>query len=184
MAYRTRVAGRGNVPARGAALLVCNHVSFVDWLFISAAVGRPVRFVMDYNYMRGPLKGLLALLGVIPIAGPREDPRILEQAYASIARALADGELVCIFPEGTITRSGKLSAFKPGVMKILKANPVPVVPMALEGLWGSIFSHEGGRPFRKWPRRFRARVGLTIGKPIESVTLEAVETAVRALVEA
>lgn len=153
------------IPARGPALLICNHISFVDWLFISAMVPRPVRFVIDYEYFRGSLRPLLQALRVIPIAGPREDARLLEAAYQRVAEELRQGELVCIFPEGRISRDGKLGHFKPGVMKILKETPVPVVPMALKGLWGSFFSHALGPPFRKWPRRFRARVELVVQPP-------------------
>ncbi len=182
--YRLQIKGRENIPKRGAALLICNHVSFVDWLFIAAGAGRPVRFVMDYLYFRGRmLKSVLGIVRVIPIAGPREDSNILELAYKSIATELANGELVCIFPEGTITRNGSLSKFKPGVMKILKTSPVPVIPMALHGLWGSLFSHGGGAPLRKWPRRFRAKIELSIGEPLPAadVSLAVLDARVIAL---
>ena len=182
--YRPHVSGEENIPQSGAAILVCNHVSFVDWLFISASLNRPVRFVIDQAYFRGIiLKPSLAALRVIPIAGPREDPRILEEAYRKVAAELARGELVCIFPEGCVTRNGKLGEFKPGVMKILKENQVPVIPLQLSGLWGSIFSYAGGLPLKKRPRRFRARIGLRIGKPISpgSITLAGLKEKVAAL---
>lgn len=167
ISYRLRVVGHGHIPENGGALLICNHVSYVDWLMIASGVRRPVRFVIDHSYFRGVLiRPILSLAGVIPIAGGREDPARLGQAYEGIADALRAGELVCIFPEGRLTLDGRLGPFKPGVIKILKRSPVPVIPMAINGLWGSFFSRQGGAVFRRWPKRLGHPVELRIGPAI------------------
>lgn len=169
VSYRLQVVGQHHIPKKGGALLICNHVSFVDWLLIAAGLDRPVRFVIDHSYFQGVfLRPLLAAAGVIPIAGGREDPSRLAQAYRGIAEALDSGELVCIFPEGKITVDGKLGPFKAGVIKILKRSNVPVIPMALNGLWGSIFSRKGGKALRQWPKRLSDPVELRIGPPLPS----------------
>jgi 1-acyl-sn-glycerol-3-phosphate acyltransferase len=165
--YRLKVEGKDNIPNQGSALLVCNHVSFVDWLILGAGIHRPVRFVMHYSFAKGILGHIMLKRGkVIPIASAKEDPTILEAAFEKIAFELRDQELVCIFPEGQLTRDGKLSPFKTGAEKIIKATPVPVVPMALNGMWGSFFSRKDGPAMTKVPRRFWSRVTLSIGKPI------------------
>jgi len=152
--YRLEKRGINHIPEQGAALLICNHVSFVDPLIIMAACPRPIRFVMDHNIFKLPvLSFAFRDAGAIPIAPAKEDAELLEQAYEEIATALEAGELVAIFPEGGITRDGKLMPFKNGVEKILERTPVPVVPMALQGLWGSFFSRKDGpamtRPLRR-----------------------------------
>ncbi|MCM2321868.1 MAG: MFS transporter [Oligoflexia bacterium] len=162
--YRVRVTGAANIPATGPALLVCNHVSFIDWLIIYAMVRRPVRFVMDYNYIPSPLGRFLTRHAkVIPIATAKEDTGVLLQAFRGIAAELRDGNVVCLFPEGRITHDGKLAAFRPGVERVIADTPVPVIPMALQGFWGSIFSRQGGKALSRPPRRFWSRVGLAIG---------------------
>jgi 1-acyl-sn-glycerol-3-phosphate acyltransferase len=172
--YRLRVKGRENIPTHGPALLIANHVSFVDWMFIASASQRPPRFVMDFNYIRGSfLKKLLKQSGVIPIATSKEDPAILKAAFEEVSKALHRGDLVCIFPEGVITYDGHLAPFKPGVEKILAANPVPVIPMAIGGMWGSYFSRKDGNPRLRIPKRFWSRVELNIGKPVSPLILKA-----------
>jgi 1-acyl-sn-glycerol-3-phosphate acyltransferase len=167
--YSLRVRGAENIPKEGGAVLICNHVSFVDWLIVLAGVKRPVRFVMDHSFFKGwLLKRIMTRAKVIPIAGGKEDPARLEKAYEMIAAELSAGELVCIFPEGKITYDGKLNPFKPGVLKIVGKTPVPIVPMALNGLWGSMFSRKDGPALKKKPRGFRARIELNIGKPLPS----------------
>jgi len=146
--------------------LVCNHVSFVDAVLLMAASPRPIRFIMDHRIFATPVLGTLFRLGkAIPIAPHKDDPAAYERAFAQARRVLDDGELLCIFPEGGLTRDGELGQFKGGVMKILQTHPVPVVPMALSKLWGSFFSRvERGtamvRPFR---RGLFSPVGLTAG---------------------
>jgi 1-acyl-sn-glycerol-3-phosphate acyltransferase len=134
--------------------LVANHVSFADAVIIMGASPRPVRFVMDYRIFKMPLLGFIFRhCGAIPIAPAKEDPVLMEAAFAEAAKALADGDLVGIFPEGGITRDGELQPFRSGITRILAANPVPVVPMGLSGLWGSFFSRVDGMamksPFRR-----------------------------------
>lgn len=145
MIYRLKVINGQNIPQEGAAVLVCNHVSFVDWMIISAGIKRPVRFVMHYSLMKIPaLKYFLKAAKVIPIAGAKEDPVILEEAMKQIALELKEGEIVCIFPEGKITHDGELNPFKKGIERIISETPVPVIPMVLKGLWGSFFSRKHG----------------------------------------
>jgi 1-acyl-sn-glycerol-3-phosphate acyltransferase len=153
--YRFRVEGEQHIPVQGAAVLVCNHVSFIDAVVLMAASPRPIRFIMDHRIFATPVLGWLFKLGkAIPIAPQREDPKAYEQAFAEARRVLDEGDLLALFPEGGITRDGTLGEFKGGLMKILQTHPVPVVPMALRNLWGSFFSRvEGGsamkRPFRR-----------------------------------
>jgi 1-acyl-sn-glycerol-3-phosphate acyltransferase len=166
--YRVRCHGLERIPGDGAAVLVCNHVSYVDALIIAGSCRRPVRFVMHADYYRLPgMCWLFRLAGVIPIASARANPNALRQALECIAATLEAGELVCLFPEGRLTRSGEIDAFRPGIERIIQRNPVPVVPLALRGLWGSMFSHKGGPALRHWPRRIWARIELTAGDAVQ-----------------
>ena len=179
--YRTRVDGAEKIPDEGAVLLVCNHISFMDPLILMGGVRRPVRFVMYYKIFNIPvLRFVFRTAKAIPIAGYKEDPAVLDAAYEAIDAALADGEAVCIFPEGGLTRDGQIAAFRPGVEKILARRPVPVVPMALRGLWGSMWSRQ--RKLRL-PRRFRARVELVVdvARSPEQSSAVALEARVREL---
>ena len=165
--YRLRYPGRGGIPVEGPAILVCNHVSYIDWLLIAAAVKRPVHFVMYYKFARIPiLRYLMKHAGVIPIAGQKEDEKIFARAFEKIAESLNAGELVCIFPEGALTHDGRLQEFKKGVEHILKTNPVPVVPMALSGMWGSLFSRHGAKAFSRMERKFWFPVNLKVGAAV------------------
>lgn len=182
--YRLRSRGDKQIPNEGSAILVCNHVSFIDWLVLAAAIKRPVRFVMYYKFANIPvLKYLMRHAGVIPIAGKNEDSKIFEQAFLKIAESLNQGNLVCIFPEGAITRNGELQEFKKGIEHILSKTPVPVIPMGLKGLWGSIFSHDGAKPMTKLPRRIWFPVELNIGQAVtpELATASNLELKVREL---
>jgi len=166
--YRLKKTGLDHVPDEGPALVVANHVSFVDALVIAAAVRRPVRFVMDHRIFAIPVLNFVFRTGkAIPIASAKEDPQMMERAFAEVAKALRDGDLVCIFPEGRITDTGELYPFRPGVARILSETPVPVVPMALRGLWGSFFSRRGGMAM-SWRSRLRpfAKIGLAVGAPV------------------
>jgi 1-acyl-sn-glycerol-3-phosphate acyltransferase len=159
--YRVEHRGLERIPEEGAALLVCNHVSFVDALLISGAVRRPIRFVMYYKIYRLPvLNFIFRTAGAIPIAGRSEDLQVYEQAFKRIEAYLADGELVCIFPEGKLTADGEISDFKGGITTILKSSPVPVIPMAVQGLWGSFFSRA---PDKGFLRRLWSRVTVVVG---------------------
>ena len=139
--YRFKVRGDEHIPTAGAAILVCNHVSFVDAVLLMAASPRPIYFVMDHRIFDVPVLGwLFRLAKAIPIAPRREDPQAYEAAFDAAAKVLREGDLLAIFPEGAITRDGQLQEFKGGIMKILEREPVPVIPMALTNLWGSFFS--------------------------------------------
>ena len=180
--YRVKKSGIDRIPDTGAALIVSNHVSFVDALIIMASSPRPVRFVMDHNIFRVPvLSFVFRTARAIPIAPAKENPALLERAMDEVARALEAGDLVGIFPEGRITDTGELYPFRSGVEKILARTPVPVVPVALSGLWGSFFSRKGGpamtRPFR---RGLLSRIGLAVGEPVASP--QATATHLQALV--
>ena len=166
--YRFKVRGDEHIPTQGAALLVCNHVSFVDPILLMAASPRPIRFIMDYQIFKMPVLGwFFKLAKAIPIAPQREDPGTYELAFEKARAVLADGELLCIFPEGAITRDGELGEFKGGVMKLLESDPVPVVPLALQNLWGSYFSRVDGAAMKKPFRRgLFSRVGLVAGDAI------------------
>lgn len=185
MGYRLRTEGVEHIPDEGAALLVCNHVSFVDSLVIMAAAPRPVRFVMDYRIFRLPLLSyIFRHSGAIPIASAKEDPALMEAAFVEVSTALKNGELVVIFPEGSLTPDGELKAFRSGVSRILANDPVPVVAMALSGLWGSYFSRIDGsamkKPFRRGlfsPISLRAAPAL----PPEAATPERLHAEVLAL---
>lgn len=183
--YRLRCRDLQRLPDQGAALLVCNHVSFVDALVISAASRRPIRFVMDERIFRLPLLNFLfTTAGCIPIASARDNPQLLEQAYERIAAALTAGELVGIFPEGRISDDGELQPFRGGLMKALARNPVPVIPLALRGLWGSFFSRKGGAAMRRPLRRgLFNRIELVVGEPQQptAVTPESLQLQVLAL---
>ncbi|GLQ98317.1 MFS transporter [Dyella mobilis] len=173
--YRIRVEGMKHLPEEGAALLVCNHVSFMDPLILMASLRRPARFVMYYKIFKIPLLHFVFKTAkAIPIAGQKEDPAVLQRAFEDIDEALANGELVCIFPEGGLTRDGQLAPFRAGVEKILQRRPVPVVPMALRGLWGSVWSRRDSMLGRaRLPRRFRARIELVVDAAAPAAQMDA-----------
>ena len=180
--YRFKVTGDEHIPTQGAAILVCNHVSFVDAVLLMAASPRPIRFVMDHRIFRIPVLGaMFKLAKAIPIAPRAEDPVAYEAAFAASAQVLREGDLLAIFPEGGITKDGTLQPFKGGIMKILEEagkeglHP-PVIPMALTNLWGSFFSRveKGDAMVRPFRRGVLSRVGLNVGEAVEAgeVTVE------------
>lgn len=163
--YRLEKRGLERIPEEGAALLVCNHVSYVDALVVTAACRRPIRWVMYYKIFRVPLLSFFFRSArAIPIAGAKEDPQMLERAFAAIGEALANGELVGIFPEGKLTADGDVDGFRPGITRILERAPVPVLPMALSGLWRSLFARN--RDKLRHVRHLFPRVRLSIGEPL------------------
>ncbi|MBP7080915.1 MAG: MFS transporter [Rhodocyclaceae bacterium] len=166
--YRLRVVKLDDVPDEGPAVIVCNHVSFVDALVIMAACPRPIRFVMDKDIFRWPILNFAFRSSkAIPIASAKSDPALMELAFAEVAQALDAGDLVGIFPEGKITGDGNINPFRPGITRILERNPVPVVPMALRGLWGSTFSRiEGAAMKHPFRRGFFTRIELISGNVI------------------
>jgi 1-acyl-sn-glycerol-3-phosphate acyltransferase len=157
------------IPEHGAAVLVCNHVSYVDALVIGAASPRPIRFVMDHRIFKAPLMGwLFRSAKAIPIASAKDDPWLMEKAYIDIAQALHDGDLVCIFPEGKLTTTGEMNEFRGGVAKIVERSQVPVIPMALRGLWGSLLTRDKANLFeRSLARGWRSRLALAVGRPVQ-----------------
>jgi 1-acyl-sn-glycerol-3-phosphate acyltransferase len=164
--YRVRKSGLERIPDEGPAVLVCNHVSYVDALVISAACRRPIRWVMDHRIFGIPLLSFFFRTAkAIPIAPSRDDPGALQKAYDAIAAELDAGELVGLFPEGRLTSDGEMSPFRPGIRQIVERNPVPVVPMALTGLWDSVFARNPER-LRHIGRLLFARIGLAIGDPV------------------
>lgn len=160
--YRIRVEGLDNIPEKGAAIVVCNHVSFVDALIVGGSVRRPLRFVMYHKIYNIPgLNFLFRTMRAIPIAPAKEDPELLRRAFDEIDAALKNGELIGLFPEGGLTPDGEVQTFKTGIDRILEREPVPVVPMAVRGLWRSLWSRRDSRLGRmRLPRRFRAKITL------------------------
>jgi 1-acyl-sn-glycerol-3-phosphate acyltransferase len=167
--YRLNKEGVETIPEEGGVLLVCNHVSYVDALVIAAACQRPIRFVVDHRIFKIPLLNFIFRTGkAIPIAPAKEAPQLLEQAYDTIAAELADGNLVCIFPEGGLTSDGEIGEFKSGVQKIVERTPVPVIPLALCGLWGSLFSRQRNSAIRRLGRGIFSAIALKVGSPVPS----------------
>lgn len=166
--YRVDKKGIENIPEKGAAIIACNHVSFLDPLVITAVVRRPIIFVMHYRIFKIPgLSFLFKTAKCIPIATARENEEMKEKAFARVDEALKKGQLVGIFPEGGLTPNGEIQPFKPGIDRILQSQPVPTIPMALRGMWGSWFSRRHGRAMLHLPRKFIwAKVVIRIGKAI------------------
>ncbi len=184
--YRIDVRGvEEHLPDEGPALVVCNHVGYLDALLLAGSIPRPVKFVMYYKIYQLPIMNwVFRAAGAIPIAGSKEDPELMQRAFDRIDEALAAGEVVGLFPEGGLTRDGEIATFRPGVEKILARRTVPVVPMALKNLWGSLFSRRDSRLGRmRLPRRFRAAIGIEAGPAIagDMASAAALEVQVRAL---
>ena len=172
--YRLRIVGADHFPKEGPVVLVCNHPTYVDFMFVGAACKRPPRFVMFHTFMKLPLLGwLFRDAKVIPIAPRAEGAEIMDMAFDAIAEELEAGGVVCIFPEGRVTRDGTLSPFRPGIEKIVKRTPAPVVPIALKGMWGSFFSYSSGKPFSRPFKRIRSKVELEVGPPISPTEVTA-----------
>jgi len=181
--YRLRVVNPEAVPREGPALLVCNHVSFVDAALISASLQRPVRFVMYRQYYEHPLLHWAArAMRAIPIA-PEDGPKALVAAFHEARKALTEeGALVCIFAEGSITRTGNLLGFRSGFERIVRGTDVPVIPVNLDRVWGSVFSFEGGKVLWKWPRSIPYAVTVSFGPALPgTATAHDVRTAVAEL---
>jgi 1-acyl-sn-glycerol-3-phosphate acyltransferase len=165
--YRLRRVGVQHIPERGAALLICNHVSYADAIVISAACPRPIRFIMESSIFRIPvLSTIFRGMKAIPVAPAKQEPSVYERAFQIVAEELRRGNLVCIFPEGRLTSNGEIGEFRAGMMRILKETPVPVIPMALSGLWDSMLSRKYQAVWKRWPRRFWAKITLRVGEPI------------------
>lgn len=183
--YRIEVHGVENhVPDEGPALLVCNHVSYMDALILSSAIPRPIRFVMYYKIFNTPFASwAFKAARAIPIAGKNEDAELMQRAFDEVDNALAEGELVCIFPEGRLTPDGEIGNFKSGMEHILEKRPVPVVPLAIRGMWASIFSRKGVKSYWRVPGRFRAHIAVIADVPTAGTHAKAedLEVKVKAL---
>ena len=172
--YRVRHHNLDAIPQRGAAILVCNHVSYVDAPLLAGAVRRPIRFVMHKDIHRLPvLNFIFRTSRTIPIAAEKEDPAMFRAAFDAIAEGLAAGDLLCVFPEGKLTSDGEVDVFRKGIERIVAATPAPVVPMALDGLWGSYFSRQGKGAFRRKRGRFWSRVDIRAGEPVAAADVRA-----------
>src|SRR3569623_312383 len=183
--YRIKTKGLENIPDDGPAVVVCNHVSFVDALILGGSIRRPVRFVMYHKIFKMPvLSFIFRTAKAIPIAPAKEDKEMMDRAFDEIARELEEGNVVGIFPEGAITHDGQMDSFRSGIERVIARTPVPVVPMALRGLWGSIFSRRDTFLKRmRLPRRFWSKIELVAGPPVpaDQVTAAMLEEKVRAL---
>jgi 1-acyl-sn-glycerol-3-phosphate acyltransferase len=171
--YRVDKEGLERIPEEGACVVACNHVSYVDAVVISACVRRPIRFVMDHRIFATPVMGFVFReMRTIPIAPAKEDAARKEKAFADVAQALREGEIVGIFPEGRLTEDGEMNPFRPGLERIVCETPAPVVPMALGGLWGSFFSRShNGKAMRRW-RGMYSHIALRVGDPIPARDLD------------
>lgn len=182
--YRIKPQGLDNVPAKGPAVVVCNHVSYMDPIILTGCIQRPMRFVMYYRIFQIPLlRYFFEHMRAIPIAGRMEDEQLMNEAFERVDEELAAGNVVCIFPEGGITLDGKIQRFRPGIEKIIARRAVPVIPVALGRLWGSWFSRRKGGGLRMIPGRLFARVPVTVGEPVPAaeVTAARLELLVRTL---
>ena len=182
--YRVRLSGIDRVPEHGPALVVCNHVSYMDPILLAGCLKRPMRFVTYYKIFEIPiLNALFRHAKAIPIASAKEDEAMMEAAFEAVDAELADGNVVCIFPEGGITYDGEIQRFRPGIERILEKRPVPVVPVSLGRLWGSWFSRRRDGGLRKIPGRLFARVPVSVGNPIagRNATASGLELVVRTL---
>ncbi|RJX71994.1 MFS transporter [Vibrio sinensis] len=165
--YRVKHKNLHHLPERGGALIVCNHVSYMDALLLSAVCPRLIRFVMHEEYANIPiLRRFLRRAGVIPISATRRGS--IRQAFNDVEKALNEGHIVCIFPEGTLTPDGEISEFMRGMDIILRRSPVPVIPMALKGLWGSYFSRYKGQACKGLPSRYWSKIEIEAGDPVDS----------------
>lgn len=173
--YRLERTGAHNIPDRGAALLICNHVSYADAIVISAGCQRPIRFIMESGIFRIPvLSTIFRGMKAIPVAPAKQEPAVYERAFEVVAKELRQGNLVCIFPEGRLTSDGEIAEFRAGMLRILKETPVPVIPIALSGLWDSMFSRKYKALWKRWPRRFWPNIKMRVGAPIaaDAATLD------------
>jgi 1-acyl-sn-glycerol-3-phosphate acyltransferase len=167
--YRVEVKGKEHIPEKGPFILAANHMSFIDWLVLMGTVGHPIRFVIDWNFYYSPMGPFwFRQAKLVPIATRKESPEVMEMAFKKVEEHINEGAVIGIFPEGWVCREGKMRRFQPGVRKILRKNPVPVVLAGIDGLWGSIFSFYGGRVFSRFPRGFRRKVTITFAAPIQA----------------
>jgi len=172
--YRVSHQGLENVPDKGGALIACNHVSYVDALLIAGAVRRPIRFIMYRPIFEIPvLNFIFRTGGAIPICSPKEDEAVYTAALDAIAEGLERGDLLCIFPEGKLTQDGEMNEFRAGIERIIQRSPAPVIPLALQGLWGGFFSHSGPGVFKTPFHRVWSRIAVIGGQSVAPAELSA-----------
>lgn len=172
--YRVEHENLQGIPEQGAAVIVCNHVSYVDALLLAGACRRPIRFIMLKSIYDLPLLNFVFRTGrAIPITSQHLDRSAYEQSLDDVAEGIEHGDLLCIFPEGKLTQNGDMNEFKAGIERIIERTPAPVVPIALQGLWGSFFSHKDGRAFTTLPRRFWSRVKIVVGEIVQPTAVSA-----------
>lgn len=175
--YDLEIKGQENIPSKGPAILVANHVSFIDAVIIFGGLKRSAKFVMYYGIYKIPvLKNIFSLLEAVPIASKKENEKVFNESFEMIREKLSKGELVMIFPEGAITKDGRMAEFKPGLLKILSSlgpsfKDIPIIPANIDGLWGSMFSRKNKDPIKRLTPQVlktaqRRKVGLNIGSPI------------------
>ena len=182
--YRVKVVGHENIPTDGPCLIAPNHISYVDFMLVAGAIRRPIHFVMDVNFAKLPvIRRFVKIEFVIPIASPKRDEVVYEQAFVSIRKKLREGWLVGIFPEGMITYDGEINDFKRGIERVVERDSCPVIPVAINGMWGSWFSRKDGPALKKRPRGWLSSVIVTIGEPIppDEVSAKTVQQRVEAL---
>ena len=172
--YRVRHRGLDSIPEHGAAVIVCNHVSYVDAPLLAGAVRRPIRFVIHKDIYEIPVLNFIFRTGrTIPICAEKEDAATFEAAFVAIREGLEAGDLLCVFPEGRLTTDGEIDVFRKGIERIVAETPAPVVPMALSGLWGSFFSRQGSGAFRKLPNQLLRRVDIAAAAPLPATGVAA-----------
>jgi len=182
--YRVKHVNLDSIPLNGPAVIVCNHVTYMDAMLIAGACPRPIRFVMDHQIFKIPvMSSFFKLVRAIPIAPKYKDEATYNKAFDEISSALKEGELVCIFPEGKLTKDGEMNIFRGGIEQILERDPVPVVPLALNGLWGSFFSHKDKPALTKLPSRFWSKVDILADEliPPENAKTDHLEEVVKKL---
>lgn len=165
--YRIKQSGAENIPERGGAILLSNHVSFIDSVLISACTSRRVRFLMTENYFRYPALSLIArLTGFIRVPDNGKDK--LTKMFEEIKEALSKGDIICVFPEGKMTRNGVLGQFHEGYKRMLPTEmDIPVIPVCIGSMWGSIFSYANGKVQWRFPREIPLQVSVSFGKPLK-----------------
>lgn len=170
MVYRVKIRGNYQIPEQGAALLVANHLSYLDACFIQMTTKRPIRFVMDKGIFHLPLaKKFFTFMGAIPIYSYKH-PEQQQASFEKIRKTMDQGEVVCIFPEGQISRTGETLKFKAGMERILRESPAPLVPISINGIWGSWFSYKGNRLFWKRPLGLRPKISINVGQAMPAHT--------------
>jgi len=171
--YRVKHNGVDLIPEKGPVLLVANHVTYIDWLFLGAVSKRTIHFVMHKPFYDIPvIKSLFKMAGAIPIMTRKECQQSYDEAMEMMKQTLKDGKVMVIFPEGRLTDTGEMNVFQRGYQKVLEEAPATVIPVALTGLWGSFFSRKGGKAFSKPFRRIYSKVGVEVGEPFEDAIPE------------